>query len=259
MINMQHMLRMAEDAALDAGAAIMDIYRRGNIDLTVKADASPVTSADRLAQKIIIRHLERSRLPALSEEAEAMEYDLRKSWRYFWMVDPLDGTREFIHHLEDFTVNIALMEGTTPLAGVIHAPVNGVTWLGSKETGTWKKNRSGILQLPAPLRRKDPAGLREMERLTAVVSRSHLSDETLEFIKQFPDVRLVHMGSSLKFMALAEGRADIYPRLGTTMEWDTAAAHAILHAVNRGIYRMDLCTELSYNKPDLKNPFFVAF
>lgn len=259
MINIKHMLRMAEDAALDAGAAIMDIYRRGNIDLMVKADASPVTGADKLAQKIIFLHLERSGLPVLSEEAAAIEYDIRKSWTCFWMVDPLDGTREFIHQLEDFTVNIALMAGRMPIAGVIHAPVKGETWLGSKETGAWKKKRSGILQLPCPLRRKTLQDLKKMERLTVAVSRSHFSDETLEFLKQFGDVRLLPMGSSLKFMELAEGRADVYPRLGTTMEWDTAAAHAILHAVNKGIYQMDLTAELGYNKPDLKNPFFVAF
>jgi len=160
---MQHMLRMAENAAVDAGIAIMDIYRRGNIDLTTKADASPLTRADKLSQKIIIRHLERAMLPALSEEAAAVEYEARKNWKYFWMVDPLDGTREFIHQLEDFTVNIALMQGSQPVAGVIHAPANGVTWLGSKETGAWKKKRSGILQLPSPLRRKTLQDLKEME------------------------------------------------------------------------------------------------
>lgn len=259
MINIQHMLRLAENAAMDAGAAIMEIYHRGNIDLTIKEDASPLTRADVLAQKIIVRHLERTMLPVLSEEATAMEYDVRKSWKYFWMVDPLDGTREFIHQLEEFTVNIALMHGTGPVAGVIHAPANGVTWMASMETGAWKKKRSGILQLPSPLRRKTIQDIKEMERVRVVISRSHVSDETLAFIKQFANVRVTGIGSSLKFMELAEGKADIYPRLGTTMEWDTAAAHAILRVVNRGIYKMDLCTELTYNKPDLKNPFFVAF
>ena len=250
---------MAESAAVDAGAAIMDIYRRGNIDVTSKADASPLTRADKVAQEIILRHLERAVLPVMSEESATAGYDVRRSWRYFWIVDPLDGTREFIHQLEEFTVNIALMDGYMPVAGMIHAPANGVTWLGSKETAAWKKKRSGIQQLPYALRRETIQDLKEKEQLTVVLSRSHLSDETLAFIKQFRDVRLLRMGSSLKFMELAEGKADLYPRLGPTMEWDTAAAHAILHSVNRGIYQMDLSTELNYNKPDLRNPFFVAF
>ncbi|HVU57948.1 MAG TPA: 3'(2'),5'-bisphosphate nucleotidase CysQ [Puia sp.] len=259
MINIQYMLRVAENAALDAAAAIMDVYRRGDIDWTMKPDASPLTRADKLAQMVIIRHLRRTGLPILSEEAAAMEYEVRKYWEHYWIVDPLDGTREFIHQLEDFTVNIALMEGDRPVAGVIHAPVNGVTWLGSKDTGAWKKKRSGIRQLPPQGPRRTIQDLTDMERLTVVISRSHHSEETLEFIKQFGDVHLISMGSSLKFMALADGKADLYPRLGTTMEWDTAAAHAILHAVNKGIYRMDLSAELQYNQPDLRNPFFVAF
>jgi len=259
MTDVLHWLGIAENAALEAGEAVMRIYRSGKLDIGVKPDASPITRADRSAQDIIFRHLGGTGLPVLSEEADSADHRRRMKWDYFWMVDPLDGTKEFIGGRDEFTVNIALMRGMVPTGGVIHAPARDVLYTGSKAGGVWKKQGGKVLKSPPLAIRPSIQDLRQKERVTVVVSRSHLSGETMDFIRQFPDVSLISMGSSLKFMALVEGTADIYPRLGVTMEWDTAAAHAILHASNRGVYEINMSTELRYNKPDLRNPFFIAF
>lgn len=259
MTDVLHLLTIAEYAALEAGRAVMQIYRSGRLEVSLKPDASPLTRADRSAQSIIARHLAGTGLPILSEEAAGMDYRHRMKWEYFWLVDPLDGTKELIAGQDEFTVNIALMQRTAPVGGVIHAPARDVLYAGSRTGGVWKKQGGDTFRIPPLAARPRIQDLRQKEKLTIVVSRSHLSGETMDFIKQFPDVSLVSMGSSLKFMALVEQKADIYPRLGATMEWDTAAAHAILHAANRGIYRTDAITGLRYNKPDLHNPFFIAF
>jgi 3'(2'), 5'-bisphosphate nucleotidase len=156
-------------------------------------------------------------------------------------------------------VNIALMEGGKPLAGVIHAPIKGTTWFGSKGTGAWKMDGKSFTRLPFQTSRKSIEEIKGMRRPRVILSRSHLSDETMHFLEHFTEPQLISLGSSLKFMLLAEAAADIYPRLGTTMEWDTAAAHAILGAVNKGIYQLGFTSELRYNKDDLRNPFFIAF
>ena len=259
MVDVRHLLGLAEYTALEAGKAIMEIYRTGVFNVTIKPDASPLTSADKAAQRIINMHLTMTGLPVLSEESGGVGYRQRKKWEYFWIVDPLDGTKEFIKGNGQFTVNIALVHKTAPIGGIIHVPANDITYAGSKETGVIKKEKGKILKLPPLAQRPHIQDLQQKERLTVVVSKSHLSEDTMEFIKKFRDVKLISMGSSLKFMALIEQQADVYPRLGITMEWDTAAAHAILNASNRGIYEADMATELRYNKPDLRNPYFVAF
>lgn len=259
MVNVRHMLGLAEYTALEAGKAIMEIYRTGIFDVTSKADASPLTSADQAAQKIIDGHLAMTGLPVLSEEATGVSHRQRRKWEYFWMVDPLDGTKEFIEGNGQFTVNIALVYKTVPIGGIIYVPANDIMYIGSKDTGVVKKEKGKIIQLPSLTQRPRMQDLQQKDKLTMVISKSHLSKETMDFIMKFRDVRLISMGSSLKFLALIEQQADIYPRLGTTMEWDTAAAHAILNASNRGIYEADMSTELKYNKPDLRNPYFIAF
>ena len=259
MHNILQMLELAELAAREAGRAVMQIHRSGRLDIGPKADGSPLTRADRHSNLIITRHLFNTGLPVLSEEAEGADYSERMKWEYFWMVDPLDGTKEFINGSNDFTVNIALMKGADPVAGVIYVPASDTTYLGSKAHGAWKRTGAEAVRLPAPEKRITLENIKDRTSVTAVVSRSHLSPGTMEFLDQFRDVRLLNAGSSLKFMMLIEGEADIYPRMGTTMEWDTAAAHAILHAADRGIYHTDCLSELRYNKPDLRNPFFIAF
>jgi len=259
MTDVLHLLGLAENAALEAGKAIMAVYRSRKLEVSLKPDASPLTRADRVSQSIIAGHLARTGLPVLSEEAAGVDYRQRMKWDYFWLVDPLDGTKEFIGSRDEFTVNIALMRRTVPVGGVIHAPAREVLYVGSKAGGVWKKQGGNTARLPLLPMRRCIQDLQQKESVAIVASRSHMSAETMDFIKNFRDVRLVSMGSSLKFMALVEGTADIYPRLGVTMEWDTAAAHAILHASNRGVYEVNMSTELRYNKADLRNPFFIAF
>ena len=254
-----HLIEVSSQAALEAGKAIMEIYRSGDFLTSIKSDNSPLTIADRSAHKIIKDYLGKTNLPVLSEEGRKIAYNERKLWEYFWLIDPLDGTKEFIKKNGEFTVNIALVHRGIPIAGVIYAPYLDTLYYGSEETGIFKKEKEKFIQFSPLPQRKLFSVLLKSEHLRVVSSRSHPSPETTTFIKQFRKVNLVSLGSSLKFMLLLENRADIYPRPGTTMEWDTAAAHAILNASNRGVYQMDLQSELIYNKPDLKNPFFIAF
>jgi len=259
MIDVKHMLGLAGHAAQDAGEAIMEIRRSGILDVTVKTDASPVTAADKAAQEIISRHLARTGLPVLSEESIGVSYRERRNWEYCWIVDPLDGTKELINGSNEFTVNIALLYKTRPVAGVIFAPAKELVYTGSVEGGVFKKEYGRIFQIPPLAERVRMHDLQQKDAPVVAVSRSHLSPATTDFIKRFRNAVELPMGSSLKFMALMEQQADVYPRLGETMEWDTAAAHAILNASNRGVYLSDLKAELQYNKPDLRNPFFIAF
>ncbi|MFD2247967.1 3'(2'),5'-bisphosphate nucleotidase CysQ [Pontibacter ruber] len=253
------LLETARLAALKAGEAILEIYRTGDVEVALKPDDSPLTRADRSAHTIISNLLEPTGLPILSEEGLHSPYQERAQWEWYWLLDPLDGTKEFINRNGDFTVNIALMYKTTPVAGVVYAPTLGTLYFGSKKTGVYKEQAGKRTQLePLPERTSFDA-LQQKSGIKIIASRSHMTEETEQFIARFSNVQLVSMGSSLKFMLLAEGKADLYPRFAPTMEWDTAAAHAILRAVNRSIYQADLETELIYNKPQLLNPSFVAF
>lgn len=253
------LIKTAIGAALDAGKAIMEIYQSGSFEKEIKSDDSPVTAADIQSQNIITLRLAATGLPVLSEEGSKNSWVERKDWKKFWMVDPLDGTKEFINKNGDFTVNIALIERGKPVAGVIYVPCLDVLYFGSKETGIFKIEGGKKTKIqPLAIRNKFD-DLLQRRQVTIVASRSHLSDETKIFIQQFKNATLELRGSALKFMLLAERQADLYPRFAPTMEWDTAAAHAILNAANRGIYQTDLKTELSYNKEELVNPFFVAF
>lgn len=259
MAGIQHLLEIAEHAALEAGKAIMEVYQSGEFLTEIKAGEFPLTIADKKSHTIITGHLSKTNLPVLSEEGSNIDFAERKYWEQFWMIDPLDGTKEFINKNGEFTVNIALVQRNTPIAGVIYTPCTDTLYKGSKETGVYKNEKGNIIQfssLPARIQFHD---LLQREHITVAASRSHLSPETKSFIDQFPNVTFKSLGSSLKFMLLIENRADIYPRLGSTMEWDTAAAHAILNASNRGVYHTDLRSELVYNKSNLTNPFFLAF
>src|SRR5688572_21923992 len=259
MPGIKQLLDAAQYAAIEAGKAIMQVYIAGEFSIDKKEDESPLTIADQNAYRVISECLGKTNLPILSEEGISIDYAERKNWEYLWVIDPLDGTKEFINKIDEFTVNIALVRGGTAIAGVVYVPGKDVLYYGSEETGVYKIEKGvsrQILPLPGRTQFDD---LRQKEYLTIVASRSHLTSETKDFIDQFQNVTLKYSGSSLKFMMLLENRADIYPRLGSTMEWDTAAAHAILNASNRGVYLPDLRTELKYNKPELTNPFFIAF
>lgn len=252
-------IQIAENAAIDAGRSIIEIYDSDNFETEIKDNATPVTRADKLAHEILTQSLSKTGLPILSEEGMNIDYKERKLWDYFWLIDPLDGTKEFIHKNGEFTVNIALMKANVPVAGVILRPSSGSLYSGAAGYGIYKKERADTIQFFPLKKRKTLDELLTKERVRVVASRSHPSAETQSFTTRFKKVQVMTAGSSLKFMLLLENKAEIYPRFGTTMEWDTAAGHAILNASNRGVYQTDLASELSYNKPDLRNPFFIAF
>jgi 3'(2'), 5'-bisphosphate nucleotidase len=259
MIPLPKLLELAKNAALHAGKAIMKVYTSEDFGVDLKSDQSPLTLADKAAHDIIVSALEETGLPVLSEEGSQIAYHDRKNWEWFWLVDPLDGTKEFIKRNGEFTVNIALMHKSVPVAGVIYAPSLDVLYYGSKETGVYKVENGKQELIPSITEKMSLPQLQKKEQITVVASKSHLNEETKAFINQFQNTDLSSMGSSLKLMLLAEGNADIYPRLAPTMEWDTAAGHAILRSLNRNVYQTDLETELSYNKENLLNPSFVAF
>ena len=259
MIDITNLLELAKRAALQAGKAILEVYTSGDFGVEMKSDKSPLTLADKAAHSIIVSQLEDTGLPILSEEGSSVSYANRKSWEYFWLIDPLDGTKEFIKRTGEFTVNIALMSSNIPVAGVVYAPYINILYYGSKETGVYKIDNGNKVQLSFISKKRTIEELRKKEPITIVASKSHMNEETSAFINQFPNANFSSMGSSLKLMLLAEGVADIYPRIAPTMEWDTAAGDAILRSLNMSVYQTDLQTELLYNKEELLNPSFIAF
>lgn len=244
-------LDAVESLALRAGAAVMDVYRRGSIATRFKADASPVTDADETAEALILEGLRSldPHTPTVSEEA-CSAGAAPQFGRCFWLVDPLDGTREFIARNGEFTVNIALVEDARPVLGVVLAPAQGRWWAGAVGFGSHRcadGSRQPIVSRPAP-----------SSGLVVVASRSHGDDARLRgFLAGQPVARIERAGSSLKFGLIAAGEADLYPRIGRTMEWDTAAGHAVLAAAGGRVETMD-GRPLVYGKPGFENPDFVA-
>ncbi|HMT27716.1 MAG TPA: 3'(2'),5'-bisphosphate nucleotidase CysQ [Bacteroidia bacterium] len=264
-------LQKAIIAAMEAGSEIISVYD-GPHEIEIKEDKSPLTIADRKAHQKIIEHLKQTLLPVLSEEGKSIPYEERKNWDLFWMVDPLDGTKEFIKRNGEFTVNIALIENNKPVLGVIYAPVPDILYFGS----TWVP---GIIKHHAKefytqhdgddqlLEKITAAGIRmpltkENDRYVIVASRSHLTAETEEFINtkksNHGDLQFISKGSSLKICLVAEGTADVYPRLAPTMEWDTAAGQAIAESAGCTVTNYETNSEMVYNKENLLNPFFVV-
>jgi 3'(2'), 5'-bisphosphate nucleotidase len=246
------MLKAVETAEI-ASSAVMRIYNAGNFEVEAKADNSPLTLADKEAHRVISEGLKFSGFPILSEEGKMTPYDERKHWEYFWMVDPVDGTKEFMKRNGEFTVNIALIHKNFPVFGVVAVPVSGEVFYGGGDLGAFVKRGNTIYKLST----RKSANFSDPE-LRVVASRSHLSDETKAFIDQLKTPTLLSKGSSLKFMLIAEGHADVYPRYAPTMEWDTAAAHAIVNAVGLKVFKIDSETELQYNKENLLNPYFLV-
>lgn len=264
-------------AALQAGAEIMKVYTDPNADFEIekKADNSPLTIADRKSHAIIAGWLADTPYPILSEEGKKIPTEERQSWKELWVVDPLDGTKEFIKRNGEFTVNIAYVKNGVPEAGVIYIPVKEELFFADTEKGAYKlSNEDGLLthinenkepgctlevliekaqKLPYPTPHED---------FMIVASRSHLNAETEEYIermkKEHAKVETVSKGSSLKLCLIAEGIADVYPRFAPTMEWDTAAGHAIIRAGGKEVYQANTDKPLVYNKEDLLNPWFIA-
>lgn len=247
---------MAVSAASRAADAILMIYTSGNFQAEKKSDESPLTIADKTAHAIIVEALASSGFPVLSEEGMHTAWEDRIKWDDYWLVDPLDGTKEFLKQNGEFTVNIAWMHKNTPYFGVIAVPVEGTVYFGPVNGVVYCQDKEGELKiLSAP---KNVAAERDVFPVRVVASRSHRDPMTENFISALTDPVLVSKGSSLKFLLLAEGLADIYPRFAPTMEWDTAAADAILRALNISIRRIEDGKCLEYNKQDLRNPFFIC-
>ena len=268
--------------ALEAGRAIMEIYER-DFAVEYKEDDSPLTEADRKAHEIITEGLNKigtrspepgtlkSALPILSEEGRDIPYEERKEWEYFWMVDPIDGTKEFIKKNGEFTVNFALIHRDTPVLGVVYAPALGEIYWAKKGEGAWKAPVDSQWSIIDSEKKKLPLKNStfniQHSTLTIVASKSHLNEETQKFIdnvtRSTEHITLISRGSSLKLLMVAEGSADIYPRLAPTMEWDTAAADAIVREADGEVKQVhpDLGESMEavrYNKKELLNPWFIV-
>jgi 3'(2'), 5'-bisphosphate nucleotidase len=254
-------------SSIKAGDAIMEVYAT-DFSVKLKTDNSPLTMADTRANDLILNVLNQTGLPVISEEGRHIPFHVRENWNTFWLVDPLDGTKEFVNRNGEFSVNIGLIDHNKPVLGVIYAPVDDVLYFSDSE-GAWKLEfAKGIVLANSDIANLKRAAIKlPLERLdndyTVVASRSHLNPETTDFInkiKQEHDcIRIVSRGSSLKMCMIAEGQADVYPRFGITSEWDTAAGHAIVLAAGGRVVKMnDKVSELTYNNTDLENPSFIA-
>ena len=261
MLDLQ-LLNAVNEIAIAAGSEILDVYNSEQaIEVSTKQDDSPLTDADRRAHLLIVDRLSSltPNIPLLSEESDAIDYSLRKSWQRYWLIDPLDGTKEFINRNGEFTVNIALIENGQSVAGVVHVPVTGISYFGGIGIGAWKQN---INQLDNEVQLIVSQAMQENSGVRIVASRRHLGEQLDALVEKienhFGKATLLSMGSSLKMCLLAEGSADIYPRMAPTCEWDTAAAHGILCAAGGEIVDLQF-RPLRYNsKLELLNPFFIA-
>ncbi len=251
-------IEKVKDLARAAGAAVMEVYGT-EFSVDAKADDSPLTEADRRSNAVILEGLARIApdIPVISEETKALPYAERSGWNLFWLVDPLDGTKEFIKRNGEFTVNIALVQDGAPVLGVVYQPVGDHLFWASRGNGAWKSTDGG----PA-VRLDGGPHYSSKDEVVVVASRSHLTDEVRAFVagleSQGKSVQFHSAGSSLKICLVAEGAADVYPRLGPTMEWDTAAAHAVALEAGRRVVEAGSRDALRYNKESLLNPHFLV-
>jgi 3'(2'), 5'-bisphosphate nucleotidase len=252
-LNLVTLLAPAIHASEAACQEIMEVYNSGDFQAEAKGDQSPLTIADKRAHHKIVDILKETGFPVLSEEGRNIPYEERKGWDYFWMVDPLDGTKEFIKRNGEFTVNIALIHQGNPVMGVVAIPVTGDVYYALRGEGAFVKRDGAVTRL----HQRNTIDL-TTSGLRVVASRSHMNGETEAFINSLKFPELVSKGSSLKFLLLAEGKADVYPRFAPTMEWDTAAAHAIVNETGFHVFQQGTDKPLVYNKPDLLNPFFIV-
>ncbi len=262
------LLNIAIVAAIDAGKAIMEVYL-DDYEVSYKEDKSPLTIADKNAHEIIAEHLANTGIPLMSEEGKSIPFEIRKQWEKLWIVDPLDGTKEFIKKNGEFTVNIALIEKNKPVLGVVFCPTLNVIYYADKLLG-------GAFMAHLPARwNQEPADFTiiheaaqklpiktDRKTFVLVASRSHLTDETKTYIEkikaQKSNVEFMSKGSSIKLCMVAEGKADIYPRFAPTCEWDTAAGQAVLELANGRVVIPDSLTPVVYNKENILNPWFLA-
>jgi 3'(2'), 5'-bisphosphate nucleotidase len=243
-------LELVKEVSVEAGKAILEIYKEDNPEIQMKENDSPLTRADKASHFIIYEKLKLTGLNVLSEEGKEIPYETRKDWEYYWLVDPLDGTKEFIKKNGEFTVNIALIHNGLPVLGVVYVPVFDTLYWGVTGEGAYKQTGRNQPQ-HLSVRKDTPVRV-------IVASRSHLSKETSDFINNYPDAELISMGSSLKFLLVAEGKAQIYPRFAPTMEWDTAAAQAIVESAGGKVLNYPQKTRLTYNRSNMLNGWFIC-
>ena len=244
------------DIARNAGAAIMEIYHQcEGVEIIKKADNSPLTAADKASNAVICEGLEKLPLqyPIVSEENKMVPYETRKEYDYYWLIDPLDGTKEFIKRNGEFTVNIALIQNGKVVLGVVYTPALDELFWAVLGKGAFKASNGNTVSIKAPTFSMQDKGIK------VVCSRSHLNDETKAFIDQLNAPDLVSKGSSLKFLELATGNAHVYPRVAPTMEWDTAAAQIILEESGGKVVQYGTDDPVVYNKENMLNPYFVAY
>jgi 3'(2'), 5'-bisphosphate nucleotidase len=260
---MKSYLEIAIKAAIDGGKAIMEVYAT-DFDIEIKGDNSPLTLADQKANKIINEYLLQTEIPIISEENKQTDFSVRKKWETCWIVDPLDGTKEFVKRNGEFTVNIALVRSGRPFLGVIYIPVTKTLYFTSEDATASFRIVLEDLDISVESIVRNASEIRpalESEPIKIVGSRSHLNDETKAFISAIEkekEVEIVSKGSSLKFCLIAEGNAHIYPRYAPTMEWDTAAGDAICAAVDVRVIDQNTQRSLQYNKENLLNPYFLV-
>lgn len=251
-------LKLIEQIARKAGAAIMEIYKT-EFSVEMKENKSPLTEADKISNKIILEELNLlyPSIPFISEETKAIEYNERKNWSCCWLIDPIDGTKEFIKKNGEFTVNIALVENGKPIIGVVFAPALNKMWSAKIGEGSFK-----IYENAERVKLFRGVDYKSLAKVRVIGSRSHMNFETETFIEQLKkegkEIDFVSAGSSLKFCLLAQGSADVYPRYAPTMEWDTAAGHAVLEIAGGTVNEAGTMKPLLYNKENLLNPYFIA-
>lgn len=257
-------LKIAVKAALEAGKEILEIYHSDDFEVELKGDNSPLTKADLASHNVIMSHLSKTDIPVLSEEGKSIPYTSRKDWKQLWIVDPIDGTKEFIKRNGEFTVNIALIENQKTVIGVIYVPALGDLYFSTSEMGAYKVSVNledydvdDLINLASklPLERKDGT-------FTVVASRSHMSPETEAYVTEMREkhgnVNLISKGSSLKLCMVAEGQADCYPRFAPTMEWDTAAGQAICEHAGFEVIDWSTKERMLYNRQELLNNWFLV-
>ncbi len=260
MKDIKKLIDLANITAIKAGEKILEVYHSENFEIEIKSDNSPLTKADKLSNAIITEMLKDTDIPILSEEGKSISYSERKHWEWLWIVDPLDGTKEFIKKNGEFTVNIALVKNNQTIAGVIYVPVKNELYYSDGNSSYYAKvgNEKILSTNKLPMFNN-----RTTDELCVVASRSHMNDETLDYIENIKEktqkkITLVSAGSSLKFCLVATGKAQLYPRYAPTMEWDTAAGHAIVKTAGFNTYEAKTGKELIYNKENLLNPHFVV-
>ncbi len=255
-------LEIAIEAALEGGKQIMNIYNSGDFNIEKKGDNSPLTSADLAANTVINKYLIETKIPIISEENKQLDYSERKDWKTCWIVDPLDGTKEFIKKNGEFTVNIALIENGKPVLGVIYVPAKNIIYYADSKSA-WKQELSTKKPKFDHSDSKEISPKKLEGKIRVVGSRSHMNKNTEAFISELKEkygeeIEVVSKGSSLKFCLVAEGEAQIYPRFAPTMEWDTAAGHAICRATGLKVIDQKTGKEMIYNRENLLNNYFLV-